>query len=254
MNSAVYCIFLGIIQGLTEFIPISSSAHLVIFQEILGIKEHQVFFDIVLHLGTLFAVIIYFYKDIINIIRFTREGSRMLALLFIGTIPAGVAGIFLKDFIETIFSSPVSVSVLLAITGIVLYATKYIKKDTTENISILDALIIGFAQMFAIAPGLSRSGMTISTGIFRGIERKRCARFSLLLSIPAITGALVVKSGDIKELNSLNIFNILLGFLSAFLVGYIAIKVLVKVLEKAKFYIFAYYCWIVGGITFVYFL
>jgi len=253
-------IFLGFVQGLTEFIPVSSSAHLVVMQNILGIKEPQIFFDIVLHLGTLCAVFLYFYKDIWNIgkslLDVSSEGFKMAVLLIVATIPTGIGGFLFKDYFERLFSLPLYTSLFLIVTGVVLFITKFKLNNnkTIKSFSYMDAILIGFAQTVAIAPGISRSGMTISCGVFRGLDRKLCAKFSLLLSIPAIIGAALSEIMDIKISEAGNLGNIFIGFLTAFLVGYLAIILLIKVIEKSKFYMFAYYCWTVGFIASIYFL
>lgn len=259
MDFIFYHIILGIIQGITEFIPISSSGHLVIAQNLFGLKEPQIFFDVVLHLGTLFAVVAYFRKDLVNIIRSIfkpkTEHFRLMLLLVVGTIPTAVLGFLLKGYFKLLFSSPVFPSIFLIFTGIALFLTKF-KRHTAKGIrkfSFLDAIIIGIAQTVAIAPGISRSGITISTGIFRGIDRKLCAKYSLLLSIPAILGALGSEIGEIKTLNSIDIMPILLGFITAFIVGYAAIAILIKFLEKGKFHLFSYYCLLIGVISLLYF-
>jgi undecaprenyl-diphosphatase len=255
----IYSVLLGIVQGLTEFLPVSSSAHLVIVQNLFGIKDPQIFFDIVLHLGTLCAVVLYFYKDIIYILKslidVRSEGFRFAVLLFMSIIPTAIGGFLLKDFFESLFTSPLASATLLIVTGIVLFITRFKKKTTKDisSISILDAVIIGIAQTCAIAPGLSRSGMTVSAGIFRGIDRKLCAKYSLLLSIPAILGALLSEIGDVSNISAADIFNYFVGFGISLAVGYIAIGILVKVLERARFYMFAYYCWILGICFLLYF-
>lgn len=256
----IQSIILGIIQGLTEFLPVSSSAHLVIAQNLLGIREPQIFFDIMLHLGTLCAVVVYFYKDILGIIKSLldarSDGFKLGILLIIATIPTGIGGFLLKDYFENMFSSPLYSSFFLVITGTILFFTRF-KKDANKTIrdfSIVDSVLIGIAQLIAIAPGISRSGMTISAGIFRGLDRKLCAKFSLLLSIPAIMGAVVAETGEFRLCGIRDLLNIFIGFLTSFLVGYVAIILLVKVLEKAKFYMFSYYCWIIGSLSVLYFL
>lgn len=252
MNQIFYNIILGIIQGLTEFLPVSSSAHLVIVQHLLGFKEPQIFLDVLLHLGTLSAVILYFYRDILDILKSIfhpkREGFRLFLLLIIGTIPTGVFGFFLKGYFERLFSSPIYSGFFLLITGSILFLTRFShmpRKPDIMGFSFLDAFIIGLSQVLAIAPGVSRSGITISTGIFRGIDRKLCGKYSLLLSIPAIIGAM---SSEVLEVD-INIGNLkymFFGFITSFFVGYIAIKILIKILEGVKFNIFSYYCWVVG--------
>lgn len=259
MNPVFYYILLGIIQGLTEFIPVSSSGHLVLAQSIFGLREQQIFFDIVLHLGTLLAIIVYFYRDILDIIKSlsspSSDGFRLFILLIVGTVPVAILGFFLKRYFELLFSLPIYSAVFLVVTGIVLFLTRFVKR-TEKGIrafSFLDAITIGIAQVIAIAPGISRSGITISTGIFRGIDRKLCARYSLLLSIPAILGALLSEIKEVEKLVPLDLIYMFLGFVSSFLVGYIAITILVKCLEKARFYMFSYYCWIVGIFAILFF-
>ena len=260
MNQYLYHISLGLIQGITEFIPVSSSGHLVIAQNLFGIKEPQIFFNVVLHLGTLFAVVAYFRKDLINIIRSIfkpkSESFRLMLLLVVGTVPTAILGFLLKDYFKLLFLTPIFSSIFLIFTGIILFLTKFIKRTERgiRRFSFFDAIIIGIIQTIAIAPGISRSGVTISTGIFRGIDRKLCAKYSLLLSIPAILGALASEIGEIKTLNSLNLIPILLGFISAFIVGYIAIAILIKFLEKEKFHLFSYYCLLFGIISLIYFI
>lgn len=255
MKALIYHIILGIIQGITEFIPVSSSAHLVITQYLLGLKEPQIFFDILLHLGTLLAVIIYFYRDILDIIKSLvhpkEEGFRFFVLLIIGTIPTAILGFLLKEYFKKLFSSPIYSGIFLLVTGTILFLTRFAHKPRKLDIrafSFIDAIIIGFSQVLAIAPGISRSGITISTGIFRGIDRRLCGRYSLLLSIPAIIGALISEIFDVKieGLESLNYM--FFGFITSFIIGYIAIKILIKVLESAKLHIFSYYCWFVGAL------
>ncbi|MCD7782003.1 MAG: undecaprenyl-diphosphate phosphatase [Methanosphaera sp.] len=271
MLDIISAIILGAVQGLSEFLPISSSGHLALVQYILGVDTGLVF-DTVLHIGTLVAVFTFFWNDIVNIIKgfilsiidltesrqlFIDEirdnkYKRMPWLIIIGTIPVGITGLFLKDYIETIFRGALPIGVFLIITGILLYVSeRYPTGDTTsEDISFKQALIVGIGQGCAIFPGLSRSGTTIATGLFSGLNREFAARFSFLLSIPAILGAGVVQIKDIATID-ISMSVMLAGFISSVIFGYFAIKVLMKIIEEWSLDVFAYYCWIVGILTIV---
>jgi len=260
----VQAIILGIVQGLTEFLPVSSSAHLVFITDILGLQQN-VAFDTLLHLGTLVAVVGYFWKDLVIIIssffsslldifrgRF-KEGleetpfKKLSWLLLVGTIPAGLMGILLKNEFEALFNSILYVGIFLIITGLLLWGAERVKpgdKDV-KDISFKNALVIGVAQGIAIAPGISRSGATIAAGLFSGLNRELAARFSFLLSIPAILGAALVQAKDITSFDASTIV-LIAGFVSAAIFGYLAIKLLLKIIKERSLMIFAYYCWIVG--------
>ncbi len=260
----IQAIILGIIQGLTEFLPVSSSAHLVFITDILGLQQN-VAFDTLLHLGTLVAVVGYFWRDIVEIItsfissimdifrgKF-KEGlkekpfKKLSWLLVIGTIPAGVMGILLQKQFEALFNSVIYVGFFLIITGLLLWGAERVKpgEKDVKDISFKNALVIGIAQGIAIAPGISRSGATISAGLFSGLNRELAARFSFLLSIPAILGAALVQAKDITSFD-VSTAVIIAGFLSALIFGYLAIKLLLKIIKERTLMIFAYYCWIVG--------
>jgi undecaprenyl-diphosphatase len=261
----IQAIILGIVQGLTEFLPVSSSAHLVFATDVLGLQQN-VAFDTLLHLGTLLAVVGYFWKDLVVIIssffsslldifrgRF-KEGleekpfKKLSWLLLVGTIPAGIMGILFKSEFEALFNSILYVGIFLIITGLLLWGAERVKpghKDV-KDISFKNALIIGVAQGIAIAPGISRSGATIAAGLFSGLNRELAARFSFLLSIPAILGAALVQSKDITSFDA-NTAVLIAGFVSAAIFGYLAIKLLLKIIKERSLMIFAYYCWIVGA-------
>jgi len=257
-------IILGIIQGLTEFLPVSSSAHLVFMTDILGLPQN-VAFDTLLHIGTLVAVVAYFWKDLIQIIssfisslldilrgKF-KEGleekpfKKLSWLIIVGTIPAGIMGILLEKQFEALFNSVLYVGFFLIITGLLLWGAERVKlgnKDV-KDISFKNALVIGVAQGIAIAPGISRSGATISAGLFSGLNRELAAKFSFLLSIPAILGAALVQVKDITTFDTSTVV-LIAGFVSAVIFGYLAIKLLLKIIKERTLMIFAYYCWIVG--------
>ena len=205
---------LGAIQGVTEYLPVSSSGHLVIAQSLLGMKEPELFFDIVLHIGTLSAVIWYYNKDISLILKelyiataalVRGDGWQMVSqrypgfktawLIILGTIPTAAIGLFFKEDFEKMFASPKLVGGALLVTAVVLFLTRYTsdRGRTIESFRIGDALVIGLIQGLSITPGLSRSGLTISAALFLGIDRETAARFSFLLSIPSILGALVLQ-------------------------------------------------------------
>ena len=265
----IQAIVLGMVQGLTEFLPVSSSAHLVFFTEIFGLQQN-VAFDTLLHLGTLLAVVGYFWKDLTIIIssfisslidifhgRF-KEGlketpfKKLSWLLLIGTIPAGIMGILLKSEFEALFNSTVYVGIFLLVTGFLLWGAERVKpgEKDVEDITFKNALVIGIAQGIAIAPGISRSGATIAAGLFSGLNRELAARFSFLLSIPAILGAALVQMKDITSFDTSAIV-LIIGFTSAAIFGYLAIKLLLKIIKERSLMIFAYYCWIIGIITII---
>ena len=265
----IQAIILGIVQGLTEFLPVSSSAHLVFMTNILGLPQN-VAFDTLLHIGTLVAVVGYFWRDLIEVIssfisslldifrgKF-KEGleetpfKKLSWLLIVGTIPAGLMGILLEKQFEALFDSAIYVGIFLIITGFLLWGAERVKpgEKDVKDISFKNALVIGIAQGIAIAPGISRSGATISAGLFSGLNRELAAKFSFLLSIPAILGAALVQVKDITSFDASTAVMIA-GFISAAIFGYLAIKLLLKIIKERTLMIFAYYCWIVGIIAVV---
>ena len=254
---------LGILQGLTEFLPVSSSGHLVIMQHYLGLKHPLLLFDVVLHAGTLAAVLLYFRKDIfgiaLSLIRFTQKEPgqalqrKLFYLILLGSIPIALVGVLLRRPIEKLFANIPLISFLLLVTGTLLWTSERAASSDKgiEKVGILDALLIGIMQAAAILPGISRSGATISTGLLRGTSKEFAFRYSFLLSIPAILGALFIETKDAVLEKSLPSAPIpwLGGAAAAFLVGYFALLVLRKALLGRRLYWFSYYCWIVGGIS-----
>ncbi|QHN07617.1 undecaprenyl-diphosphatase UppP [Methanothermobacter sp. THM-2] len=261
-------IIIGIVQGLTEFLPVSSSGHLVLVPEIMGVKS-SLAFDTLLHVGTLVAVVTYFWSDIVHMIRSFissltdipggnfRNGidedpyKRLAWMVLIGTIPAGLAGVLFKDFFESLFSSITAVGFFLIVTGLLLWSSERIsakirEKLPVEKLGVRDSLIIGGAQALAIAPGISRSGATISAGLFLGFERELAARYSFLLSIPAILGAAIIQVKDISAGMDLLGASMIAGFVASAVSGYIAIKFLLKLIRERDLYVFAYYCFALG--------
>ncbi len=231
-------VILGIIQGLTEFLPVSSSGHLVIAQRLFGFTGEEIAVSIVLHLGTLVAVIIFFFKDIIIALR----DLKLAAFILITTFITGAIGLSGKNFFESLFSSPRVSIAMLFITGVILLLTSRISINARKEIKLKDAVILGFTQAIAIIPGISRSGVTISTLLFRGLNKEICFKLSFLVSIPLILGASFL---ELKELNSAvqtNMVNILTGFTSSVVSGLLALLILKLVIKRAKFYYFGYYC------------
>jgi len=215
-------------------------------------EEPQLFFDVMLHLGTLLAVVVYFRSDIYKIIKGIgsllkgskqgQEGTRLLLWIIVATIPTGLMGILFKDWFESLFSKPKVVGMMLLITGLVLFLTRWAKKEgrTIEKMNWMDSIIIGIAQGIAIIPGISRSGATISTGLFCGLDRELSGKFSFLLSIPAILGATFLESQKIGS--SLEVQIGLLGMAVAFLVGIFSLTLLIKIIKMGKIFNFSYYC------------
>jgi undecaprenyl-diphosphatase len=254
-------IFLGIIQGLTEFLPISSSGHLVFFQSLFGMKEPQLFFDIMLHLGTLLTVVVYFRTDIWKIaqglgaILKRRHKNppqvKLFLLIIVATIPTGLMGILLRDWFESLFSKPKIVGMMLLITGLVLYLTRWTKREgrKIEKMGWVDSILIGIAQGLAIIPGISRSGATISTGLFCGLDRELSAKFSFLLSIPAILGATFLEFRKIGS--GVEVWTGLIGMMVAFFVGLFSLTFLVRMIKLGLVGKFSYYCWLLGVIIII---
>lgn len=238
--SVVQAILLGILQGLTEFLPVSSSGHLVIAQSLMpGFTQPGVLFDVMLHTGTLMAVIVYFRKTLSN---FNRK---YLELVIIGSLPALVAGLIFQDLFESLFSATIVVGIALLITGSLNYATDKSRKKK-EDFNYLDSLLVGFAQAVAIIPGISRSGSTIFTATKLGIDRKKAAEFSFILSLPAVFGASVLQFAKYYSIANSNTLAYLAGFIAAAITGYFAISIVVKTLLSKKFIYFAFYCGTVG--------
>ena len=241
-------ILLGLIQGFTEFLPVSSSGHLVIFQSLLNLP-HSIAFDVVVHLATGLAVVFYFWRDIIDLFFNKRK---MLLFLAVGTIFTGIIGLSFKDFFESLFTSLTVVGGFLVLTGVLILLSEWIGKGKRklEDMNVWDAIIIGIAQGCAIAPGLSRSGTTISASLSRNLDRNLAARFSFLLSVPAIMGAGLLEAKDILEAGTTGIgaAPLILGFLAAFISGLLAIKIFMHIIERTSIRVFAYYSFVIGSI------
>ena len=263
-------IIIGLVQGLTEFLPVSSSAHLIFAQQALGLSDVGLAFDVLMHVGTLVAVIVYFFNDIVNMIKgfllslvdlkngnfmgeIKKDPYKKLAwLTILATIPVGVVGVLFNDIIESMFKGLTIPAFLLLVTGCLLYASQRMNSGRIDvrNISLKEAIIMGCGQALAILPGLSRSGTTIAAGLFAGLDKEFAAKFSFILSIPAILGAAVFQLKDLSG-GSIEIGACIAGFVVAIISGYLAISVLLKIVREKSLDIFAYYCWAVGIIVFM---
>jgi undecaprenyl-diphosphatase len=254
--SLFQAVFLGLLQGLTEFLPVSSSGHLVIAQHYLGgISQPGVLFDILLHFGTMGAVLLYFRRDCVQLamapFRSSPEAQpyrRLLALLVIGSVPTAVIGLLFKDFFVSLFHNLTLVALMLLVTGCLLFLSERLRfsQDKDKKMTILDALLVGTIQGGAIIPGISRSGSTIAGLLFRGVDGETAARFSFLLALPAIFGAGLLSLGDLSALSSKALPVYLVGMLVAFLTGLVSIHWLMAVVRRRRLYAFALYCWLVG--------
>ena len=268
----IQAIILGIVQGLTEFIPVSSSAHLVLIPWALGWPNPGIAFDTILHWGTLAAVIAYFWREWQRIIsgffrslttrgpwntrpggRLAHSDNRLAWWIIIGTIPAVVLGFAFEDFFESLFASPASVGAMLLITALILTLGERFgrRERALDKLTLIDTLLIGLAQAAAIAPGISRSGATIATGLGRGLKRDDAARFSFLLGAPVILGAGLLQLWGLIEAGGISdAFPALIaGFLAAAVAGYFCIKYLLSYLRHGTLYVFAAYCAVLGAAT-----
>ena len=263
---------LGLVQGIAEFLPISSSGHLAIAQNLLGMSDAGTvpeFFDVLLHLGTLVAVFVAYWADIKDmVLEFFRGAGdlihhstpnpvpparRLILLIILGTLPLFVV-LPVKDAVQSLSNSMVFIGAAL-VTGVLLFVSDRVKKGrkNERTATWLDVLIVGLGQAIATMPGISRSGMTITTGCFVGFERKFAVRFSFLLSIPAVLGANILSLADAAKagINWAEVPVYLVGVVTAAVVGYLCIRLLRFIADRGKFGAFAYYCWAVGVLTLV---
>lgn len=234
---------LGVLQGLTEFLPVSSSGHLVLVQSLIpNFSQQGVLYDVFLHLGTLLAVLIFFRKLIF------KMTLKYLLFLLLATIPAALVGYFLRSPLETLFTNVKLVGLALMITGVLNLLTDEIKIQT-QKLSFKNAFITGIFQAIAIIPGISRSGSTIFAATAQGIKREKAAEFSFLLSVPAVIGANILEATryNIFSINNLPLY--LIGFVFAFFSGILAIYLVFKFLNTRRFKIFAFYCFVLGAIV-----
>ena len=262
-------VFLGLVQGIAEFLPISSSGHLSLFQHFFGLTEAGLFFDVLLHLGTLIAIFVYYWRDIVNLVKaflrlvtglFSKKkkgarkgrkdpGARMILMLIVATLPLFVI-LPIKDKVESLYSNTIFVGCALIVTGCILFFSDRMAKGkkTVRSATLLDALLVGVGQAVAVVPGLSRSGTT-TAGMLRGFSRKFAVRFSFLLSIPAVLGANIISIGDAVAagIDTSLLPAYIAGTVVAAVSGYFAIRLVNSLADKGKFGSFAYYCWGIGA-------
>lgn len=273
--SIIQAIILGIVQGITEFLPISSSGHLVIFQQILGMEmDNSVTFEVILHFGTLLAVIFVYFKDVIMLIRegigllldilknlgtiFTKKRTvqlvrsderKLTVMVLVASAPTAIIGLLLEDIFTTYLMNLLTVGFALLVTGTLLLTTDKIAKGNNKagKASYKDAFIVGLFQSLAITPGVTRSGSTIFAGLLRGFDKEFAIRFSFLCFLPAVGGVSLLKISDLsaQDLATSGV-NYFAGMLTAAIVGFICIKTLLIMLKKNKFHYFGYYCYLVG--------
>lgn len=249
--SLVEVLLLAIIQGVTEWLPISSSGHLVIAQRHIGL-EVPVFFDVMLHVGTLGVILIAFRRDLVKILRAVirldtnSDEGKFALFIVVGNVPTAIIGLLFRETFKSLFSSLLAVGAAFLCTGFLLLASKLGQREKREKkLGYVDSLLIGTAQGFALIPGISRSGATLAVGLFLGLERETAFKYSFLLSIPAVIGAAVGEYGGIGA-PGVSAIPMFLGVSLAMLVGYTSLKALSRVVKKQKLYLFSPYCLILG--------
>ena len=268
-------IIIGIVQGLTEFLPVSSSAHLIFVQNLLGIPDVGLDYDVILHAGTLIAVMWFFRVDIVKLLaslvdslfdlknRQFKQGlaenpfKRLGWYVILATIPLVIVGYFFESQVDALYIGALFVpAFFLFVTGTILYISQRMNSGeiNMNNIGPKESLLMGLGQACAVFPGLSRSGTTIAAGLVAGLDKEFAAKFSFILSIPTMIGAVVlkfiIKSSELN-LSSIDFIPALTGFIITIIVGYFAIKWLLEIIQKRSLDCFAYYCWIVGIVVFV---
>ena len=266
-------LILGVVQGLTEFLPVSSSGHLALGKHLLGLETHGLMFEVVVHLATALAVVLAYRRRLTGLVEalphafslaawkaspgssnshLERAGNlRLMLFLILGTVPAGVAGLLLKDSVQSAFNSPRMVCLMLIATGAVLIVSRFAPGESKRGLTWSRVLLIGLAQAFALLPGISRSGMTITTGMLLGLSPGLAAEFSFLLALPAIFGATAVEVASqfaVAPPDFPGTWALIAGLGSAFFSGLIAIFFLLKILQKGRFDYFAWYCWTVAAL------
>ncbi len=248
-------IILGAIQGIAEFLPVSSSGHLVLAKKMLGINSPGTIIEVILHFGSLTAILAFYMNDIIDliksIIKFDSDAIKFSFFIIIGIIPAGIAGVFFKDFFTAFYNDAFYTSLFLIITGILLLLSKFMEhKQTTFRIK--SVLMIGLIQAFSIFPGISRSGMTITTALFLGINRNDAFKFSFFLAIPIILGATILEIPHLYNLENSESISLFIGFLVSAITGYFALKLLYKIVINNTFWMFSFYCFFIGILGMLY--
>lgn len=250
-DEIITTILLAIVQGITEWLPVSSSGHLVIAQEWLGL-ELPLVFNIMLHVGTLCVIVVVFWKDIVKMVvailklDFRTEDGKLALFIAVGSVPTALMGFFFHDAFASFFHNVLAVGIAFLVTGLFLHVSERQKGE--RKLNYLDSLLTGIAQGVSIIPGISRSGLTIATGLLRKVERETAFKYSFLLSMPAIIGATITESRELI-IGDLNLIAVLIGVVTSFSVGYVSLKVLKKIVMNEKIHLFAYYCWTVGAMV-----
>lgn len=264
-------ILLGILQGVTEFLPVSSSGHLALARALFGRNlEPGITFEIVVHFGSFCSIVVYYRQTIWKILQdlfrslsvsgirsgryATDSNTRLSFIILLSMIPALLVGFTLKDTVESMFLDPLLVSFMLLVTGGLLFSTRFVTQPD-KPVDTKRGFLMGIAQAFAIIPGISRSGSTISVGLFTGINRTLVANFSFLMVLPVLAGAMLLELMEIAEngIESAAVINLVIGFFTSFVAGYFSLKYLIMLLKREKFHYFAYYCWAVGISGILYF-
>ena len=255
----IEAIILGVVQGITEFLPVSSSGHLVLLQKIFGISEPALLFDTMLHVGTLFAIFFVLWKDILRILK--NPLQRITGLLIIATIPTVIIALIFKDFIKETFASAAYIGFFFFITAAALFIAEYLSKRAgkTRNEAEMnwkDSLIIGILQAVAIMPAISRSGLTLSGALSRKLDREFAAKFSFLMAIPAILGALVFQLKDlagnkVSSGETIELLPVILGTVTAAIVGIFSVKLMLKIVKEKSLVGFAIYVAILGSLILI---
>jgi undecaprenyl-diphosphatase len=266
--SIIQAIILGIVQGLSEFLPISSSGHLVVVPDLFGIPTPSIAFDVLLHLATVAAAVAYFARDIWKMVlsflaprklskNEVKQYRRLVVWLVAGSIPVAVVGLLLDSYVESLFSSTLAVGIFLMLTSVLLAAAEIVMGVSTRRrhlgqMGLVDAVVVGLFQSLALAPGLSRSGATISGGIYLGLDRESSARFAFLLGIPASFGAGILKLGELSEgFQGAGAAAYVAGALAAIVTGFAAVYVLLRFLKSHRLVVFSVYTFLLGAFVVV---
>lgn len=251
MSSAVEAVVLGLVQGLTEWLPVSSSGHLAVAVDVLGLEKPPVLFFVLLHVGTLMVIAAFFRETISKVFKavverdFGSAEGKLGLFVVVGSVPTAVLGIVLQDVFKAFFGNLLVVGLALLATGVLLFVSRWGRGS--KALSYLDALFVGLIQGLSIIPGVSRSGATISAALLRGVNREAAFEFSFLLSIPAVLGALIVEAGDLDLLvGGGDVALVALGVAVSMVVGYLSLKVLLRLVLSNKLYWFTFYCWVAG--------
>ena len=250
----IQAFILGVVQGFTEFFPISSSGHLVLSQHLMGVNMPGVLLEVILHMGTLVAILIYFYDEIGQLfqsaIKDQEHSRRYIMHLVIATIPAVCIGLLFKEVIETTYT-PSIVKWMLLVTGLVVGSTYFFQNRPRRELVAITALCIGFTQAFAVLPGISRSGVTISLALMIGVQHEKATKFAFFMAIPVLLGAGLLQLFTIDDQVTISFMPLFVGFISSGVTGYLVINWLLAVISRGKFYLFSLYCFMISLLSFI---